>query len=226
MHAFSQCFQLAQAWMVLHCADKTWTAVSSASPGSRYPESMFGHPLGELSMVGFPFQRALQHVRRGSLVQTWEAVAQMTSEAGLACFRYLFVWPFLFRVLHLVFTNEFTGHSSALVRWENSIFSILHLGNWRKWCNKCLAQAHLGMCCGSGNVILVPFFAWHMLRRTQGHGIRPQGNVEAFGLLDLSKFVDCVSFFWVLRWHASGEELWKDCTKLTGKMVADAFQCK
>lgn len=27
-----------------------------ASPGSRYPEDMSGHPLGEQSMVGFPFQ--------------------------------------------------------------------------------------------------------------------------------------------------------------------------
>ena len=50
--------------------------------------------------------------------------------------------------------------------------------------------------------------------------------MEAFGLLDLSKFVYCVSFFWVLSWHASREELWKDCTNLTGKMVADVFQCK
>lgn len=150
----------------------------------------------------------------------------MTSEAGVACFRYLLVWSFPFRVLHLVFTNEFTGHRSALVRWENSIFSFLHLGNWRKRCNKCLAQACLGMCCGSGNVILVSSISWHMLRRTQGHGIRSEGNMEAFGLLDPSRFVDRVSFFWVLRWHASREEIWKDCTKLTGKMVANAFRCK
>lgn len=78
-------------------------------------------------MVGFPFQRALWHQQRGNLAQTGAAVAWMTSEAGLAW--YLLLWPFPFRVSHLVFTNEFNGRCSALVRWENGIFSILHLRN-------------------------------------------------------------------------------------------------
>lgn len=80
-------------------------------------------------MVGFPFQRALQRGQRSSLAQTREAVARMTSKAGLACFRYLLLWPFPFRVLHLVFANEFSGLRRTVVRWKNSIFSILHLGN-------------------------------------------------------------------------------------------------
>lgn len=185
MLAFSQYGQLAQTWTVLYFGQKSWAAVSWASPGSGGPESTFGHCLGELSTVGFPFQRALQHGWRGSLVQMWEAAVWMTSEAGLACFRYLIIWPFYFRVLHLLFTEELNGHSSTLARCKNSIFSILHLRNWRKWCKKCLAQARLGMCCGSGNIIFVSFVLWHMPRRKHGCEIRSQGKMKPFGLLFL-----------------------------------------